>query len=966
MRQDCDRAFVETQVAMLSHLAQVDSLPIPNVIPSVDANSIECVETEGTKRLAWMVSLLPGQTLASAAPTGLSLVREIGLLLGRLHIALRDFSHPGLDRMLKWDLTAADRFEPFVPQIEDPARAATVRQIFADFRGSHQSFLKSLPRQAIHNDLNDHNILVTIEGDGTSRVTGLIDFGDILYGPVLADVAIAGAYLVLNCDKPVERLATFLLGYQSVHPLTEAEVDAVWPLVLTRLAASVTNAAVIKQEKPDDPYVTVTEEAAWRLLDRLDEFDQAVIRLRLRQTRQQEAKARLGIVKAFLDQTKGQCPQVVGRDLKDAVPLDLTPGQATVPSNPFRMNAAEMARRVDEEIPPGGTGLGKYAEPRLIYTAPQFFRDTNKHGDRRTVHMGVDVFAPALTSVVAPLDGTIVFADWQAGDLEYGGLVILEHQIPDSDVRFQTLYGHLTRPSVADLVAGQSIRVGSKFAELADVDENGGWPPHLHLQIGIGMDGISNWPGVVFPEEVETWKLVFPNPAPLLNLEDDSACYSATSTEEILERRRNTTSPNLKTSYRDPITIVRGWKQYLFDQQGRCYLDAYNNVPHVGHCHPDVVRAVSRQVALLSTNTRYLNEDLATYAEALIARLPDELDTCFFVNSGSEANELAVRLARQFTEAQDVLVSEGGYHGITQTCIDISHYKFSGPGGEGQKEWVHVVDVPDTYRGKHRGADAGRAYADDLKLKLDDLQARGRRLACFISEPFPSVGGQIVPPPGYLARVYDHVRNSGALAIADEVQTGLGRLGRYPWGFSHQEAIPDIVVLGKPVGNGYPIGVVVTRRVIAEAFSTGMEFFSTFGGSTVSCAAGLAVLDVLDKEQLADNAERVGAQLLRGLERLKASHPVIGDVRGVGLFLGVDLTCRDHTPATEAAAYIVNRLKDYRILIGSDGLHDNVLKIRPPLCFSEEDAAALLRTLESVLGETPLKQLSEGRLAPRA
>jgi len=291
MRKDCDRAFVETQVAMLNHLAQVDNLPTPSVIPSVDGNSIECVEAEGTTRLAWMISLLPGQTLASAASIDLSLMRDIGLSLGRLHVALKDFSHPGLDRTLKWDLKTADCFEPFVPKIQDPARIATVRRIFADYKSSHQSLLKSLPQQAIHNDLNDHNILVTIDGDGSSSVSGLIDFGDILYGPVLADVAIAGAYLVLNCNNPIERLAMFLLGYQSVHSLTEAEIDSFWPLVLTRLAASVTNAAVMKQEKPDDPYVVVTEGPAWHLLDQLDAFDEADIRPRMRETRKVKSRA---------------------------------------------------------------------------------------------------------------------------------------------------------------------------------------------------------------------------------------------------------------------------------------------------------------------------------------------------------------------------------------------------------------------------------------------------------------------------------------------------------------------------------------------------------------------------------------------------------------------------------------------------------------------------------------------------
>ena len=287
MDKDCDRTLVETQVAMLNHLAQADNLPIPRVIPSVDGNDIECIEIEDTKRLAWMISLLPGRTLASVAPIRLSLIRDIGLSLGRLHVALKDFSHSGLERTFKWDLKAADWFEPFVPQIQDPTRIATVRRVLADYKSGHQSFLKSLPQQAIHNDLNDHNILVTSDGDGTSRVSGLIDFGDIVYGPALADVAIAAAYLVLNCDDRVERIAAFLEGYQGVLTLTEAEVDAIWPLALTRLAVSVTNAAVMKQERPEDPYVVVTEAPAWQLLDQLDEFDEAAIRLRMRQTRQE-------------------------------------------------------------------------------------------------------------------------------------------------------------------------------------------------------------------------------------------------------------------------------------------------------------------------------------------------------------------------------------------------------------------------------------------------------------------------------------------------------------------------------------------------------------------------------------------------------------------------------------------------------------------------------------------------------
>jgi len=283
MRENCDRSFIETQVAMMNHLSLAGNLPVPHVIPSTDGNEIESVDLDGENRLAWMINLLPGDTLAMSSPIGLPLMRDIGVSLGRVQIALRDFVHPGLNREFKWDLTAADYFVPHIDEIQGSERVALVSKIFDEYTNRYQSFLQSLPRQALHNDMNDHNILVTIDKNGGGLVTGLIDFGDIVYGPVLADVAIAGAYFVLNCDDPIERLAAFLGGYQSVQPLSEDEVDAVWPLALTRLAASVTNAAVMKKEKPDDPYVVVTEVAAWQLLDRLAEFDADSIRRKLHQ-----------------------------------------------------------------------------------------------------------------------------------------------------------------------------------------------------------------------------------------------------------------------------------------------------------------------------------------------------------------------------------------------------------------------------------------------------------------------------------------------------------------------------------------------------------------------------------------------------------------------------------------------------------------------------------------------------------
>jgi 4-aminobutyrate aminotransferase-like enzyme len=368
-------------------------------------------------------------------------------------------------------------------------------------------------------------------------------------------------------------------------------------------------------------------------------------------------------------------------------------------------------------------------------------------------------------------------------------------------------------------------------------------------------------------------------------------------------------------------------------------------------------------MALLNTNTRYLHDTILRYAERLVRVLPEPLRVCYFVNSGSEANELALRLARARTGREDVIVLEHAYHGHTTTLVDVSPYKFDGPGGRGRREWVHVAPLPDTYRGRYRRDDprAGSKYARHVGSVVDQLRSDGRGLAAFLAETLPSVAGQIVLPPGYLAEAYRHVRAAGGVTIADEVQTGFGRLGETFWGFEAQRVVPDVVVLGKPIGNGFPLGAVVTTREIADAFDNGMEFFSTFGGNPVSCAAGLAVLDVVEEEGLQGRAGQVGRRLLAGLARLQERHELVGDVRGTGLFLGVELV-RDRArlePAADEAAYVVNRLRERGVLTGTDGPHHNVLKLRPPLVFSEDDADLFLATLDEVLGEDGARQATD-------
>jgi 4-aminobutyrate aminotransferase-like enzyme len=426
---------------------------------------------------------------------------------------------------------------------------------------------------------------------------------------------------------------------------------------------------------------------------------------------------------------------------------------------------------------------------------------------------------------------------------------------------------------------------------------------------------------------------------------------------DTIATREKLLGRNLSLAYQNPVKIVRGWMQYLYDDEDHEYLDAYNNVAHVGHCHARVVKAGHDQMAVLNTNTRYLHDLINRYAERLTAIMPSPLRVCFFVNSGSEANELALRLARAHTGARDLIVLDHAYHGNTTTLIDISPYKHDGPGGEGTPAWVHKVPLPDVYRGLYRSDDvhAGDKYARHVSETIDQLRERGVALSGFIAESLPSVGGQLVLPPDYLSHVYTAVRQAGGVCIADEVQTGYGRIGTHFWGFDSYGVVPDVVVLGKPIGNGHPIGAVITTPEIAASFANGMEFFSTFGGNTVSCAIGLAVLDVVLEENLQVHALRVGERMREGLNDLMSRHEIIGDVRGSGMFLGVELVRSRVTrePAVKEAQIVVNRLRADRILLGTDGPFHNVLKIRPPMPFCEANADRVIEALDHILAVIP-------------
>jgi 4-aminobutyrate aminotransferase-like enzyme len=422
------------------------------------------------------------------------------------------------------------------------------------------------------------------------------------------------------------------------------------------------------------------------------------------------------------------------------------------------------------------------------------------------------------------------------------------------------------------------------------------------------------------------------------------------SNNSLLERRFRVLGQHSPLFYDEPLQLVRGEGVWLYDVDGKRYLDAYNNVPHVGHCHPRIVEALYRQAATLNTNTRYLDDTVVTYAERLLSTFDESLTNITFCCTGTESNELALRIARECTGGQGIICTAWAYHGNSAAVSQISSLFTP---AEKRGPYVRTIPVLDPYRERQGRDDAtlAAAYAQNVQNAIDDFRRNGVKFAgllictAFSSEGLPTV------PAGYLAKVVDIVHGAGGLFIADEVQAGFGRFGSHMWGHELLGGQPDIVTMGKPMGNGHPLAGVVARADLMEEFTSQNMYFNTFGGNTVSVAVGLAVLKVLEEERLLENARRVGEYVIEGLETLQTRHPVIGDVRGRGLFFAVELV-RDRAtkePAGAATKRIVNGMRDRGVLISRIGPHDNILKIRPPMPFNTDNADLLLNTLDDVI-----------------
>ena len=967
--RDESASLMECQAMVLEQLQDSgDGLVFPRCVLSIRGNAVETIKSDtGDFHLCRIVTYIDGQLFSSVNPHSSSLLQSIGESVGILDSKLAGFEHSAIERPLLWNMVdAMDVIDRFCPLIDCPDKTDLIRMYQKRFSQSVLPVSTHLRFGAVHNDANDNNIIVDSAGPWQQKVVSIIDFGDMVYSWIAVEPAIAAAYALLGKDRPLDAMVEVVRGYHRTCPLTEIEISVLFYLVCMRLSMSVCICAHQKSLQPDNEYLSVSETSAWDALEKLSRIHPDYVHYLLRDACGMDPVPCSPDVVDWIQINQANFVSIVDCDLgfDPLLIMDNSVGSPYLqaPSEGFDPNLA--TREIFRAIEDSGcsAGIGKYDEYRLIYSSDDF---VDASGNQRTMHLGIDVFMGAGSAIYAPMEGEIFGIADNNSPLDYGGTIILKHSVIHNGcpLEFYTLYGHLKPSSVFRHQIGNRVKPGQKIAEMGDATENGNWAPHVHFEIITDMLGqTETFVGVGSHAHRNTWLSLCPDPMVLLGLQHNPGMQMISQIqtdpkqikERILEGRRKYLNPSLSLSYRNPVHMVRADQQYMYDYTGRRFLDSVNNVPHVGHCHPQVARAMAKQARVLNTNTRYLYSQIERYSERLLQTFPDPLSVCYLVNSGSEANDLAMRLANNFTGKEGRVILDHAYHGNIGSLIDISPYKHNSRGGKGAPSHVHTAMIPDLYRGPF-GYDDHDSVGGYLNTVTDALVKAERQggAALFIAESILGCGGQIVLPEKYLEGAYRRVRRAGGVCIADEVQVGFGRVGSHFWAFQTQGVVPDIVTLGKPIGNGHPMAAVITTREIADAFNNGMEYFNTFGGNPVSCAIGNAVLDVIECEGLQQNALETGDYFINELRQLASDYRLIGEVRGLGLFIGIELV-NDHDsldPAGDQADYISERMQQSGILTSTDGPLHNVLKIKPPMCFNKDNVDQYVSTLAMILKE---------------
>jgi len=904
---------LEAQDLAMRHLASRPSgFTVPEPIEAHDGRRL--VEHEGY--LLRLVTWVEGTPLADLGYLPPRTLTEQGRLAGECCQALADLRDPLFDRKLQWDPSRAPALvADLIEEVEDPDERRLVERAIAPLVDFDTAVL---PRQTVHCDVTDFNVIGSPGADGRIRPVGIVDFGDVCESWRVSEVATAALSAVFReIEDPLGGMLAVVRGFVEVVPLEAPEVDAIWPIILARAGALALSSVHQAKVAESTPHLARLLEEDWAVLRAVVGVPRPLAIAAIREVCDRAPVPGDPAVAEALSAAPRVAPVDVGAG--DLSAIDLSVGSP-------RFTAGEWSRREDVEAAIGGApaAVGRWGEVRL--TASGLPADAAP----ATLHLGVDLFVPPGTEVKAPLAGTVV----EVGERSVS--VRLELDL-DEPVLVR-LAGVLPQLRVGDVLA-----VGVPIGAVSEPRTQDVLPSHLHVQLSLGGE----MPGLVPAAHGRAALAVCPDPSMLLGV--DAAAPAPHASAALLERRSRSVPPAAGTYYEEPPEMVRGWRHLLFDSEGRPYVDSVNNVAAIGHSHPAVTAAALSQLRLLNTNSRFLYSALEDYVERLLAKCPPELDRVIMVNSGSEAVDLALRLARTHTGREDAIAIDGAYHGWTTATFEMCTYP------PDLRDWqqhpsarIHVAGQPDPYRGP--AVDSG-PYLDSVRDACEAAAARGG-VAAFVSEPLLGNQGGVETPPGYLAGAYDLVRSAGGLCIADEVQVGLGRTGADFWAFEHEGVVPDILTIAKGAGNGYPVGAVVCRGEIVDGLGPG-SFFSSAGGSPLSSAVAAAVLETIEAESLQENAARQGAALRARFEEMAGRHELIGAVHGRGLFMGVDLV-KDRTtkePASEEATAICERLRRLGAIVQPTGDHSNVLKVKPPLCIDDAGVERLAGALDRVLTE---------------
>jgi 4-aminobutyrate aminotransferase-like enzyme/Ser/Thr protein kinase RdoA (MazF antagonist) len=905
-----DRGVIELQNAAMRHMAGAE-LGVAIPVPVLTLAGEEIIEVD--QHLVRLLTWVTGTPLSARDYLSRSTMRDLGRLAARSQAAMAGFTHPHLDRRLQWDpRQAATLVEELGPRVDDQERLAAIEAAMAPFAAMVDQRVDRLPVQAIHCDVTDYNVIGVPGPAGEVNVVGLIDFGDVTQSWRVAEVVNAAAAAVVHDLYDALGAALAVLdGFLEVATLEEDEAEAFWPLVLARCAAlSLSSAHQLD-------LVGATPHLAQMVAE-----DRAVLAAVL-DVPPPLATAAVRHVCGFLPSPKGArlAASITG---VTAAPIVLDTGplvaiDLSMESDRLRYGAGKRDDTFRDAVstPAGCTPVGRWGEVRLAAAG-----DPAGHPPD-ALHLGVDVFVAPGTLVHAPLPGTVedVAADEMLLAVDLGDEPVL--------LRLAGIVPNVER--------GTQVAMGEPVAEVRAPATG---PPHAHVQ--LMADGPV--PGLTRARDRVAALALCPDPSPLLGI--SAAAVPREPSSAQVARRAATMASVQKLYFTDPPEIVRGWREWLYDADGRPYIDGINNVTILGHSRRELAEAAARQLGLLNTNARFLYRQQAEFAERLTSLFPDELDTVFLVNSGSEAADLALQIANAFTGRRDVVSLEGCYHGWTTGPAELCTFPGDRPvWREAIAAHVHVAAQPDPYRGVF-GATA-EPYVESVRNAI----ARAGGPVAFICEPLLGNQGGIVLPHGYLKSAYAAVRAAGGVCIADEVQVGYGRTGSHLWAFQGEEVVPDIVCVAKAAGNGFPLGAVICRGELADAFGSSGTFFSSAGGSPVSCAVGMAVIDVLFRDELQANAAYIGSVLRAGIEQIADNHEQVGGVLGRGLYLGVDLVQGrlSKAPAPVEAVAVCERMRELGVIVQPTGDRGNVLKLKPPLCISEQSARTILDALDRTL-----------------